>query len=361
MENTNTAEVINSQTVISNIFKDFNTTAEPPVTNQEPVNEVQTQVENTEIIPTTEEVKQTITTDVVTDYSRRLKTAISDGLIENFQINYNDQEAFLEDITDLTEEGYNEIISAYKAEKDKTLKEKYISTEDLDDQTKKLIEIRKAGGNISEIVKENITAIEQLTQLRENIDNVNVQANIVGKDLEQKGAELEVIQAQIQRLIERGELEDKANLILDSHLSIHNEAIEQKRQSELQRVEQENQDFKNLRKNLSTIYQEMNVPENIKKVLIDNATKADSDKITNMDKLYFETIKDPKRLAELNYFLNNPEEFKKQVSSKKVLESQVNTTKTLFTINTNNQKKTKMSPNTVEEYVGQLIKNHNTN
>lgn len=362
MENTNTAEVINSQSVLENIFKDFAPAQEEAPKGEETTNTVQEQIDAVVAPPTQEAPKPEEQAPVIlTDYSKRLKSAIADGLIENFQITYNEEEAYLEDIADLTEEGYNEIIAAYKAEKDKNLKEKYISTDDFDEQTKKLIEIKKAGGNISEIIRENVTAIEQVQQLKNNIDNVNVQANIVGKDLEQRGADLEVIQAQIKLLIDRGELEDKANSILDNHLAIHNEAIEQKRQGELQRVESEKEDLKNLRKNLSTEYQSMGIPENIKKVLLDNTTKLDSDKISNTDKLYFEAVKDPKKLAKLSYFLNNPDEFEKFISSKKTLETKVNTAKSLLSININNQKKPKNAPNTFDEFTDQIIKNHNTN
>ncbi len=358
MENTNTnAEVISSQDLIADIFKDYKP-AEAVVTP--PTNEPAPQEAPPTIVPPVNEppkVEEPV--KISTDYSKRLKTAIADGLIENFAITYNEQEAFLEDIDDLNEEGYNEIIAAYKAEKDKNLKEKYISTDDFDEQTKKLIEIKKAGGKISEIIRENITAIEQLTHLKDNIDNENIQANIVGKDLEQKGNDLELIQEQIKRLKDRGELEDRANTILDNHLSLHNEAIEQKKQTELQRVEQEKEDLKNLRKNLSATYKEFGVPENIQKVLVDNATKLDADKISNTDKLYFEAIKDPKRYAEINYFLNNPEEFKKWVSSKQVLANKIDTQKQVLSININNQKKPKLSPTTVDEYAGQIIQNYN--
>lgn len=357
MENTNNnAEVISSQDLITNIFNEYK-----PVEEQNQPPTVTTQEQTTEVVPTQEAEKTTIVEEVkvFTDYSKRLKTIIADGLIDNVQITYNEQEAFLEDIDDLTEEAYNEIIAQYKAEKEKNIKEKYISTEDLDDQTKKLIEIKRAGGSISEIVKENVTAIERIQELKANIDNENVQANIVGKDLEQKGNDLEVIQEQIKRLRERGELESRAEAILDNHLSIHNEAIEQKRQSELQRVEQEKEDLKNLRKNLSAEYKQMGVPENIQRVLVDNATKLDADKISNTDKLYFEAIKDPKRFAEINYFLNNPEEFKKTVSSKQVLASKIDSQKQVFSININNQKKPKLTPNTLDEYASAIIQNHN--
>jgi hypothetical protein len=361
MENTNTSAEVISQDLLKNIFEGFEPSGEttPPENEIKPINTPQEQIEAL-AAPQTKEVEQKVEAPVkiTTDYSKRLKSAIQDGLIENFAITYNDQEAYLEDIDDLTEEGYNEIITGWKAEKDKNFKEKYISTDSFDEQTKKLIEIKQAGGSITELIRENISAIDKITQLKDNIGNTNVQANIVGSNLQQNGLSAKIIKAQIDELIENGELESEATKILEGHLAIHSGAIEQKRQDQLQRVEQEKEDIKNLRKTLSAKYKEMGIPEGIQKVLVDNATKLDADKISNTDKLYFEAVKDPESFAELNYFLNNREEFKKWATSKKTLESKLNTIKPLFSININNQKKPKVSASTLEDYADEIINNH---
>lgn len=357
MENTN-AEVVNSQDLLKSIFKDFEPQETEVVTP--PVQEQIVATPPTQETPiVTEPVIPEAPKVIVTDYSKRLKTLIADGFIENVAITYNDEEAFLDDIKDLDEESYNQIIKSYKEEKEKEHKSKYISTEKFDDQTKKLLEIKQAGGNISDIIRENVTAIEQLQQLKDNIDNENVQANIVGKDLEQRGLDFELIKSQIKVLIDKGELEAKATEILDSHLSVQSEAIEQKRTAELKRLEDEKEGLKNQRKDLSAKYKEYGLPENIQKVLVDNATKLDNERISNTDKLYFEAQKNPELFAELNFFLNNPEEFKKWVSSKKVLDSKLDNVKKAFSINISNTKKPKISSQTSEELVDEIIKNYN--
>ncbi|HSA76881.1 MAG TPA: hypothetical protein VLE02_04995, partial [Nitrosarchaeum sp.] len=72
---------------------------------------------------------------VQSDFSKRLKGLIEDGIIENFAINYNvdgeDQEIFIEDIEDLTEEGYQQILQGWKQAKDEDIKSKYISVDGL--------------------------------------------------------------------------------------------------------------------------------------------------------------------------------------------------------------------------------------
>ena len=299
----------------------------------------------------------------ITDYSKKLKSLIKDGIIENFSITVeNDgekQEAFIEDIEDLDEEGYKEIINGWKQAKDEEVKSKYISTEGLDETTKKLIEIRKSGGDISEIIRENVTAIDQLTQLKENIDDEQVQVNIVAHSLQQQGLRPTVIQAQIKALVDEGMLETEANTILDSHLNVHQQAIEQKRQLELQRVEKEKEDLKILRRTLSATYKEIGIPESMQKVLVDNATKLDEDKISNTDKLYFEAQKDPKLFAELNLFLNNREAFSKYLTSGVATKAKIEMTKPLFTLNINKTNKPKLTPNSLVDVADDIINENN--
>ena len=294
-----------------------------------------------------------------TDHSRKLKTLIADGLIENFSIEYNvDGESKiipLDEIENLTEDGYKEILQQIKTAKKDEVDSKYISKEGLDDSFLKVIETRKAGGDITEQLRVNVTAIDQLTQLKDNIDNEQVQINIVGHALQQQGLKPKVIQAQLDAHIEDGTLEMEANSILDFRLEENKQAIENKRQAELQRVEKEKEDTKTLRKDLSTIYKEMNIPENMYKVFIDNSTKVDQDRISNTDKLYFEAIKDPKKYAEITMLLNNPEAFKKYITSPAVTKAKIEATTPVFKININNTNKPKVSKAGLENLVDDII------
>jgi hypothetical protein len=362
MENTNTTAEVVSSDLVAQIFNDYNLTQTPAEVKKEDVKTDLEVIDNAQVLPTPpkqELPKEEEKPKVSSDYSKRLKSLIDDGFIDNFTITVDEEDVYLDQIADLTEEGYKQILEGWKEEKEKQKKEKYVSVDGLDETTKKLIEIRRSGGDIQELIRENVTAIDQLTQLKTNIDDEQVQINIVGHDLQQRGLKPKVIQAQIAALVEDGELENQANTILDQHLSIHNDAIEAKRIGQLESVEAEKQNIKELRKNLSSTYKEWNIPDNIQKQLVDNATKLDEDKISNTDKLYFEAVKDPKKFAELNYFLNNPDSFKKFISSKKVLEAKLEgKVKPLLTLNLNKTRAPKLSSSSLEEYTQEIL---NTN
>ena len=355
------------QSVVERVSADFLDELFPKVQleNKEVKEEVKPIEEILQPLPEIIQEKVEPTPSIVdtTDHSKKLKSLIADGLIENFSIDYNTDgesiQVFLDDIEDLTEEGYKQILQQIKTAKKDEVDSKYISKEGLDDSFLKVIETRKAGGDITEQLRVNVTAIDQLTQLKENIDNEQVQINIVGHALQQQGLKPRVVQAQIDAHIEDGTLENEANSILNSHLTTHQQAIENKKQAELQRVEKEKEDVKTLRKDLTNTYKEMGIPENMYKVFIDNSTKLDQDKISNTDKLYFEAIKDPKQYAKITMLLNNPEAFEKYITSPAVTKAKIELTTPAFKININNTNKPKLSPNGLIDQVDEIFKSNN--
>lgn len=294
-----------------------------------------------------------------TRYSEKIKNLIEDGFLEDVSITLDDKEVFISEIDIQDKDTYDSILESIKAEKKKQREEKYISKEGLDETFLKIVETRKAGGNVNEIIKENVSAIDQLSNLKNTLDSVEIAdaekeqlaINIVAQNLQQKGLSQKVIQAQIEDYIESGNLETEANTILDSHLELHGQAIEQKKQVELQRLEKEKEDFKTFKKTISSTYKEFGLPDAMQKVLVENATKLDEYKISNSDKLYFEAQqKNPDLFAKVNFLLNNPQEFEKWISGKRVTDAKKEIIKSSIVINTNRKKEPKSnSLNTLED------------
>ena len=294
-----------------------------------------------------------------TRYSEKIKNLIEDGFLEDVSITLDDKEVFISEIDIQDKDTYDSILESIKAEKKKQREEKYISKEGLDETFLKIVETRKAGGNVNEIIKENVSAIDQLSNLKNTLDSVEITdaekeqlaINIVAQNLQQKGLSQKVIQAQIEDYIESGNLETEANTILDSHLELHGQAIEQKKQVELQRLEKEKEDFKTFKKTISSTYKEFGLPDAMQKVLVENATKLDEYKISNSDKLYFEAQqKNPDLYAKVNFLLNNPQEFEKWISGKKITDAKKEIIRSSIVINTNRKKESKSNNlNTLED------------
>jgi hypothetical protein len=330
---------------LEDIFKEV-TSQEPPKTEEKvtlPTPPETPKVEDLVTTPTQPTVEPTRTSD----YSSKIKTFIEAGLLEDFEINVDGQDVFLSEVNIEDEDTYKSLLDQVKAEKDKQLKEKYISKEGIDETTEKLIEIKKAGGSIKEILQENVEAIETLQSLKAVLDEgedkqkEQVAINILAQDLRQRGLSDKVINAQLQDYIENGVLETEADKILSTHLNLHKQAIEEKRQQELDRINQEKEESKNFKKTLNTQYKGWELPESLQKVLVENATKTDEYQVSNTDKLYFEARKNPELFAKVNFFLNNPLEFEKWISGKKVLEAKKEHVRSSITINTSKTKPTR--------------------
>ena len=328
---------VTTPTIAEQMVQELPTVETPPP----PVNEI-----------ATEELK------TATRYSEKIKSLIEDGFLEDVSITLDDKEVFLSDIDIQDKDTYNTILENIKADKKKQREEKYISKEGLDETFLKVVEARKAGGNVNEIIQENISAIDQLSNLRNALDSVEVEdkekeqlaINIVAQNLQQKGLSQKVIQAQIEDYIDSGSLENEATSILDGHLQLHNQAIEQKTQLEFQRLEKEKEDFKVFKKTLSSKVKDFGIPDSMQRVIVENATKLDDLKISNTDKLYFDYQQnDPDTFSEIAFFLTNPKAFKEWFSGKKVTEAKKEIIKSSIVINTNKKRESKGSTTTLEE------------
>lgn len=320
---------------------------ENTLTPQEPVELI---LDNPTPTPTPPVVEELIAPVSKTSYSNKIQTLLETGMIENFAITVDGQEVFLSDVEIHDEEVYNSLLSQIKEEKDKVIKTKYISKDGIDETTQKLIEIRKAGGDITEVIKENVRAIDLLTSYKEVLEvgddkeKEDLAISILEQELKNKGLEDEAIDIQIKIYTNKGELEDRANNVLNNHLSLHSQEIENKRIKEVERQQQEKEDLKNYKKTLNQKYKDLGLPENTQKLLVENATKMNQYNVSNTDELYFnlrasKEQKDIETFAKLNYFIHNPEEFEKWISGKKVTQAKTaEILKSTITINTNKTK-----------------------
>lgn len=283
-------------------------------------------------------------------YKEKLRDLISDNVIEDFAVdvvgeNGETTQVLASELKSVDKDLYKTLIDSYKEAKTKSIDEKYISREGLDEFTEKIIEVKKAGGSLAEAIQPNIKAVEQISDIKERLNNsepneaLQTAVNIVAQDLQRKGLSERVIQAQIKDYVDNLEIDVIANEILDSHLISHKEDIEYKRQEELGRITKQREDQKNFRTALIAEYKELGISDNLKKVLVDNATNQDSENITNTDKLYFEASQDPKKFAKVNYMLNNLESFEDFISHKKVLMNKAQNLKSIITVNLGTVKK----------------------
>lgn len=270
-----------------------------------------------------------------TPYTDKLKDYISAGFLEDSKITIGEGEEatdmFLSELENLDEDTFNAIITQYKEAKDKELKEKYISRDGLDERTEKYIELKKAGGDISKLVEAEIEYVNPLTTY--DLENEVHQEELIRRDLTAQNLHPRVIEAQVQAFKEDMSLDLEAKKIAKRINEQFDTYLETKKQEQLTAIEADKEQQKVFRKNINEELKLLIADENIAKVILDNSTKRGEYGLTNTDQLFFEAQKDPKRYAEIAFFLNNREGFLKSVGAKASLKDKKETIKTLFTIN----------------------------
>ena len=274
-------------------------------------------------------------TTTKSDYTKKLLDVIELGFIENAQITWGEgehaKEVYLSDLTDLDKDQFDAIISKYKEAKDNELKEKYISTDGLDERTKKYNKKKKAGGDISQLIEQEVQYVNPLAQF--DLDNEAHQEALIRQVLQGQGYKPRYIDQEIEEMREGLSLDSEAQKIAQQLNKNFDDFVETKKQEQLAKIEEDKIQQKEFRKNISQELKSLVPNDNVAKLILDNATKRDEVGLTNTDKLYFEAQKDPKLFAEVSFFLNNREEFYKSIGAKDKNKEALKTVKTLFTIN----------------------------
>lgn len=337
---------INAEDVLKKIIKE-----------EEVVAEVEEEV--VEKTPTPEPPKTTVG-QTPTD---KLKSIIDAGFIKDVQITWGEgedaKEVFLSELSDLDDDQYNAIIAKYKEATENELKEKYISKDGLDKRTLEYVNLKKAGGDPTALIQEEIQYVNPWEKL--DLDDEQVQEYIVRTALQAQGLKAKFIDQEIEELIKNNELDLEATKVFKNVQKQFDEKIENEKKAQLDRIEQDKVAQKEFRKSLSTQLKTLIDNEDVAKVILDNATKKDELGLTNTDKIYFDLQKDPEKFAEFAFFLNNKEEFYKVLGVKAKNKETIKTIKTLFTINPQVVKteKTKQIPK--DQEAGDKVLEHLTN
>ncbi len=270
-----------------------------------------------------------------TQFTERLKDYISTGFLEDVQVMVGEgdeaKEVFLSELEDLDEDTFNVVISEYKKAKELQLKEGFISKEGLNERTLKYIELTKSGGDISSLIEKEVQYVNPLSQF--DLEDETHQEALVRRSLAAQGLKPKFIEQEIAELKETLTLDTEANKIATAINKQFDDLVETKKKEQLEKIEAEKIEQKELRKNVSLALKELIPNENVSKLILDNSTKRDEYGLTNTDKLYFDAQKDPQKFAKIAFFLNNEEEFYKNIGAKVKTNEAKKTMKTLFSIN----------------------------
>lgn len=253
-------------------------------------------------------------------YALKVKEYIEEGFFQDADITIKNEAGedviiALSELTDLTAEEFKAIKEEQKRLKEEEFGEKYVSTEGLDERTKKMIELKKAGGDLTPLLEQEIEYRNAFEGI--DLEQEYQQEALVRQKLQNQGLHPKVIEAQIEAMKEDLTLDVEAKQIKADYDAWFDAQIEAKRQEQLNRITAEKEQQKEFRKSLNSAVKELGIKsESVAKVILDNSTKLNESGLTNTDILYFNSKEDPKLHAELSLFLNNRDEFLKFIGQK---------------------------------------------
>jgi hypothetical protein len=227
---------------------------------------------------------------------------------------------------DLDEESFAGIIQA-QIENARSEGEKN-TTKNVSDFTKHLIEIEKNGGNVSQ-------ALETYNMYQDPLDNLDLsieldqQKAVFMKYHQLKGMDKETTMDLIESFMNKGKLEEEA-LKADAEIrgaidkqmeALNNQAVAQK--------EEKKKQLKLYRDSLSENLNKFDLNSNVKKKIVDYATKENENGSFELDTLYYNLRNNPETASELALFLIDKDTYKKQVAKEEVRDTQIKTMKSL--------------------------------
>jgi hypothetical protein len=263
----------------------------PPATLEEVKSEEIVKI--TEVLPTTFEI---------TSHDTLIEDLIKDGDWDDILLeDEKGEQVQLSKMKGIDRNKYRDIKAIQDQIKKDNLSEKYVSVDGLDETTKKLIQVKKEGGDIRPFLQYEVETLHPLQGLDLN-DEKDQERLVYNKFLNQLGDSDSAI-AQVEHLKKNFKLDIVANQIAESVDKIHKEEVAQELETIRIRKAQDLEKEKEDKKELISFYKEMGVNEKVAKNL--SETISNKDGWTEADKLFFESKKDPKLFAEIIYLLKD--------------------------------------------------------
>jgi len=295
------------------------------ILEEQPQKEVETKVEETTVLQEPQKVEDfapledLMSKDVITPSSEKnsiVKRYLEDGYWEDVIVKIQTEEGTekevpISDLEDIDEDTFKQLKEAQENLKKTDFESKYISKEGLDEKTLKLIEIARNGrfDEIQDLLKIQTEIVHPLQGL--DTSDEKVQEWIVAQTLKNQGLDDIVIANTIKQYKDNLILDQKADAVVQQIDKMYNEQVDLKLKEVEQNKIAEKENQKAFKKSVSEQYKNFQINESLKKSLVDSATKYDEYGVSQTDRLYYEAKKDPEFFAEINFLLNNKEEYNK--------------------------------------------------
>jgi len=315
-------------------LEDLNTTTsketkpEEEITTLEDIKSTQENKEDVEldsnIINNEDEVKEDVNISKPKgnlDYNSIKNKLLEKGIWEDITLEIGEDEKDLSNIEDLDEETFLAILQEQNKIKESEIKNSSINKEGLDDMTLKLIDISKAGGDITDIVKQYDEHVNPLNGL--DLTDSKTQEALIINQLRRQGLSNVVIKNSVLEMRSNGTVEDSANQIVQNTNKIFNKYLDDKKQQAEDKKKEEESNRNEFKKDLSSVYKdEFGLDVKVANRLVKFGTNNDF-----IQDKYKEIMSNPKLASELIFFLEDQEAYLNYKSSNRDRAQKINTLK----------------------------------
>lgn len=209
----------------------------------------------------------------------------------------------LSEMTNITAEQYQQIKQAQKSLKEEDFKSKYVSVEGLDETTRKMIDLKKAGGDLTELIQMEADFVHPLNGL--DLEDEQVHEYLLRQKYQSLGWKPKHIDIEIEDLKKSLTLDTEAKKVVAEVNSNFNKVVETKQAEHAEKVRQSQELQKEFRKSMSDTFKGLNLKDTLVKSLVENTSKFDEYGLTNVDKAFFEAKKNPELFSKVAFLLTD--------------------------------------------------------
>lgn len=249
-------------------------------------------------------------------YKSRIKEYIEDGDWADFAIEQENDKGEkvavnISDLKDVTPELFKQLKAEQKQIAKEELEKKYISIDGLDDNTKKLIDLKRAGGDLRELIQMDVDFVNPLKDA--DLDDERVQEYIVRQKLKTNpDLDEDDIDNKIAKLKANFQLDTSAKNIAKEVNENFGKQIDAKKAEFAEKNAKTQEIRKVFKETLTGEFKTLGIADSRLKTIIDLTAKFDTNGLTEIDKAFFNLKEtNPKLFSEAAYLMLFPEEYKK--------------------------------------------------
>lgn len=245
----------------------------------------------------------------------KVKEYIGEGFWEDVDVevvNEDTGETELIPITDfkeITSEMFEGLKEQQKELKTNKFNDNYISVEGLDATTKKMIELKKAGGDLSELISIEQKHINPLNKL--NLEDERVHEYLISEKLRSQGLDEDIIAFKINKLKKELTLDVEAKKVITEVNANFEQEVDRRKQEYQLEAEEAKKEQKEFKKSMLSNFRNLGIgSDSLIKNLVDRTAEFDEHGLTDVDKAFFEVKKsNPQLFAKVAYLLSDEKGF----------------------------------------------------